>query len=425
MFENINYENIIRNNFWDWKLPKTLYKRNIYLDIVKKYIDNNLIKVLIWQRRAWKSYIMKQIISYIIEEKKINPRNILYINFELEDFLFINDFNDLSEVIKLFLKENNVKWKFYLFFDEIQNVNWWEKIINSYRADDNFEVEIFITWSNSHLLSSELSTLLSGRFVEINIYPFNYTEYLDFYKIKNSKENFLNFLNFTWIPELYNLPDYELQYSFIKWLKDTILLKDVVKRYKIKEVDLLEKLFSFVIDNSSKLFSLNSITNKLKTIWIKTNLVTIWNYIKYIEDTFLIYSIWRYDIKWKNILEWSKKYYLWDLGFMNFMLSSFDNNITRKLENYVFIFLKGKWYKVTTWNIWDLEIDFVCEKWNDIIYIQVAYLLYDENVIAREYWNLEKIKNSWPKYVVSMDEINLPKKDWITHIKAWELQEFL
>ncbi len=425
MLEDINYLKLKNSNFWDWKLPKIWYVRTSYLETIKKYLDNNLIKVLVWQRRAWKSYIMKQIISHLILEKSINPKNILYINFELEDFINITNYLDLSEIIKLFIKNNAIKWKFYLFFDEIQNIEWWERIVNSYRADDNYDVEIFLTWSNSNLLSRELSTLLSWRYVEIHIYPFSYDEYLDFYKINNTKENFINYINFTWIPELYNLSNHDLQYSFIKSLKDSILLKDVIKRYKIKEVDLLEKLFSFVIDNSSKLFSLNSITNKLKSNWIKTNAVTVWNYIKYIEDTFLTYSIWKYDIKWKNILEWPKKYYLGDLWFMNFLLSSFDNNITRKLENYVFILLKSSWYKITTWNIWPLEIDFIAEKGKDIIYIQVTYMLYDDNVINREYWNLEKIKDNWPKYVISMDEINIPKKEWITHIKAWELNKYL
>ncbi|MDP2103372.1 MAG: ATP-binding protein [Candidatus Gracilibacteria bacterium] len=423
--QNELYKKLEINNFWNRDVPHLGYIRDIYIDSLKKYLDNNLIKVLIGQRRAGKSYIMKQLISYLMKERQVKPENILYINFELEDFLEIDNEAKLGEVISLYIERNKPIGKFYLFFDEIQNVSGWERIINSYRANDNFDVEIFLTGSNSHLLSSELSTYISGRYVEKNIYPFSYEEYLDFYNVSNSKEHFINFINFTGIPELYNLPNKELQDSFLKSLKDTILLKDIVKRYRIKEVDLLEKLLHFIVDNTAKLFSLNSITNKLKSIGIKTNPVTVGNYLKYIENTFLTYSIDRFDIKGKNILEGSKKYYLGDLGFANFMLSSFDNNITRKLENYVFNFLKYKGYKVYTGNIGDLEIDFVAEKEDKKIYIQVAYVLYDEKVIQREYGNLEKIKDNWPKYVISMDEINIPNKEGITHIKAWEIGKYL
>lgn len=371
-----------------------------------------------------KSYILKQIIYYLITEKKVNPKNILYINFELEDFIKIDDDTKLWELISIYLANNKTEEKFYLFFDEIQTISSWEKIVNSYRANDNYDVEIFITGSNSHLLSSELSTLIAWRYLEKHIFPFSYNEYLEFYNLANSKENLTNFINYTWIPEIYNLPNKEIQSDFFKSLKDTVLFKDIVKRYKIKEIDLLEKLFMFIIDNASKLFSLNSIVNKLKTIWIKTNAVTIWNYLKYIENTFLIYWVNRFDIKWKNVLEWQKKYYLWDLGFFNFILSSFDNSITRKLENYVFNYLQNKWYKIYTWNIWNLEIDFIAEKNDQKIYIQVAYILYNEDVIKREYWNLEKINDNWQKYVISMDEINIPSKNWITHVRAWEMEKY-
>jgi predicted AAA+ superfamily ATPase len=218
----------------------------------------------------------------------------------------------------------------------------------------------------------------------------------------------------------------ELKRSYIRTIKDSILLNDIVQRFKIQNIDLLEKIFLFLIDNISNLFSINSIEKKIKNLGYKTNAVTLGNYIKYLEYSFLFFSVERYNIKGKKILEGEKKYYLNDLGFRNYLSSSFDPGITKKLENFVFQTLIQKGYSVYVGTIdSDLEVDFVAEKLNQRIYIQVTYLLESKEVIEREYGNLEKIKDNWPKYVVSMDKISINPKNGIKHIKAWDLTRAL
>lgn len=398
------------------------YERKFYLDKILKYLDNsNLIKVLIWQRRVWKSFIMKQIINFLIEEKQIQKNNIVYINLEI-DYLKFPTIVDFDNYIKEYIKSKWIKWRLYMFLDEIQEILGWEKLLNSYRADDSFDVDIFITWSNANLLSSELSTYLSWRYIDFEIQPFSYEEYLGYFELENSNTNFLNYLNTTWISELYKLQDEESKLHFLRWLKDTVILKDIVRRYNIKDVDLLEKLFDYLASNIWNLFSLNSIVRKLTWLNINTNTVTLWNYINYLEKTYILHSCHRYDIKWKRILEWEKKYYLNDLWFNNYFTSNYDIGWWRKLENLVYNHLKQNGYNVTVWNLWDLEIDFVAERWNEKIYVQVAYLIADEKVASREFWNLLKLRDNYVKYVVSMDEVLVKNYEWIIHVN---IRDFL
>jgi predicted AAA+ superfamily ATPase len=248
--------------------------------------------------------------------------------------------------------------------------------------------------------------------------PFSYDEYLWYFELENSKQNFLNYTNFSWIPELYKLKEDESKINFLKSLKDSIVLKDIVKRYNIKDIDLLERLFFYLAWNIWNLFSFNSIVRKLKWLEILTNTITISNYINFLEKTYIIHSVDRYDLKWKKILEWEKKYYLNDLAFNNFFSSSYDIWWGKKLENIIYNHLRQNWYNVYVWNIWNLEIDFVAEKWKEILYIQVAYLISDENVFKREFWNLEKIKDNYKKIVLSMDDILVDYK-WIIHQNVW------
>lgn len=411
-------------NYWENNPKSIWYIRENYINKILSSFDNiDLIKVLIWQRRVWKSYIIKQIIHHLIIKQNINPQNILYINMEYEDFSFIKWKDELKEVFEIYKNHFKVNWKIYFFCDEIQEVETWEKYINSLRADHTLEIEIIITWSNSKLLSNELSTYLSWRYVTFDIYPFSYNDYLILNNLINSKENFLWFLNFSWIPELYNFKENkELQKNFISSLKDTIILKDLVLRYKIKDVALLEKVFLFLVNNVWNLFSINSIARKLKWENINISVTTLSNYLRYLQEILVFYWVDRYDLKWKRILEWEKKYYLNDLWFINFSFSSFDGYIWKKLENYVFTYFKQKWYNIYVWNITWKEIDFICEKDNKKIYLQVAYLLAIEDVIEREYWNLRQINDSFPKYVISLDDIKMPIDNyWIEHIRVWEL----
>jgi len=421
-------ENILtKNNYWEENLNINIWlERKEYLEWFKK-VENtlDLVKVFLGQRRVGKSYILKQIINFLIFEKKVDRKNILYLNLELQDFSFIKTKKELNEVINYFLENISKTWKKYIFIDEVQEVDSWEKTINSIRTNDKIEAEIFITWSNSKLLSWELATYLTWRYISKEVFPFSFEEFLSFKKLERNNSNFIQYLNFTWIPEVYNLNDEELIYNFLESLKDAILFKDIVKRYWIKDIWLLESLFSFLVDNIWNLFSLNTIVKKLRQEWLKVNTNTIGNYIKYLENSFIIKSCDRYDLRWKKLLEWQKKYFLNDLGFKNFLFSSFEMSIWKKLENYVYNLLLRKWYRVYVWTMWKLEIDFIAEKKWIKKYFQITYLLASEDVIEREFWNLEKIKDNWEKYVVSMDQINFWIKNWIKHIWVLDLEKVL
>lgn len=412
-----------KNNYRDKKITDIWYIRHEYIKKIEKlFWVSDLIKVLIWQRRSWKSYIMKQLIHKLLKSKKVPRENILYLNMELDDFLFIKNKDTLSEIFNIYKKNIAKKWKIYLFIDEIQNIDWWEKYINSLRTDDNIDIEIIISWSNSKLLSWELATYIAWRYFPITIYPFSYKEYLWIKNQKKSKESFVNYISTWWIPELYRLPNTEFQKEYIQSLRNTIILKDIAQRYNIKDIDTFEKVFLFFIWNIWNLSSLNSIHKKMKSEWINISIATLSNYTRYLQEIFIFHWVPRYDLKWKKILEWEKKYYLNDLSFLNYSFSNYDSNIGKKLENYVYSYLIQKWYNVYIWNLWDKEIDFVAERDDDKIYIQVAYLLYDESVIHREYWNLKNIRNTFPKYVITMDDLQHPTDSfWIIHKQARNL----
>jgi len=400
------------------------YLREKYIWYIMEAFDvSSLIKVIIWQRRVGKSYLLRQIISIILKEKQVDKNKILYLNFEDEDLAFIKDKNILKQVIDNYFLW--IKWKKHIFLDEIQEVNSWEKLINSYRSKDS-EYNIFISWSNSKMLSWDLSTYLAGRYIEFEIYPFSYEEYLNLNNLIRNKETLINYINFSWFAEIYNLKNKKLQISFMKQLKDTIILKDIVKRYNLKNINLIEKVFLFMINNIWNSLSLNSIRKKLLQEWIKISITTLSNYTKYLEDIYVFYWVSRFDLHWKKILEWEKKYYLNDLWFINFLFSNFETYISKKLENYIFNLLKINWYEIYIWKMRNLEIDFIATKNNNKIYIQVAYILTNESIIKREFWNLEKIKDSFQKYVVSLDDINFwINKNGIKHIRAWELSDYL
>ncbi|NUJ98139.1 ATP-binding protein [Candidatus Gracilibacteria bacterium] len=361
---------------------------------------------------------MKQIIYFLENTKKIKSSNIIYINLEI-DFLKFNNILELDNYIKNIIRKVKNKNRFYIFLDEIQEISGWEKLINSYRADDNFDVDIFITGSNANLLSSDLSTYLTGRYIDFEIMPFSYLEYLGYFNLENTKQNFLNYTNFSGISELYKLSDNDSKLNFLKSIKDSIILKDIVKKFNIKDIDLLEKLFFYLASNIGNLFSLNSIVKKLRGIEIKTNTTTIGNYINFLEKTYILHGVSRYDLKGKKILEGEKKYYLNDLAFNNFFSSTYDIGGGKKLENIVYNYLRQNGYTIYIGNIGDLEVDFVAEKGKEILYIQVAYIINNEDVFRREFGNLEQIKDNYTKIVLSLDDVLTPYKG-IIHKNIWD-----
>jgi predicted AAA+ superfamily ATPase len=419
---------LVKYNFWDEKsqIPGGFLRKS-YLDEVDRYLGSDLIKILNGQRRSGKSFLFRQIIHKLIFEHRVNPKNILYLNFENEKFSFVDSKKKLANLVDLYLEEIADKdERIYFFFDEIQEIESWEKLINSYKADHTLDCEIFITGSNSRLLSSELSTYLTGRYVEVKVYPISYDEYIEINDTSRDDLSLLEYLNHSQLPELIFEKDLEVKISYIRTIKNSILLNDIVKRFKVENIDLLEKLFAFLIDNIANPFSANSIQKKFTEQGIKANAVTVGNYLRYLEYSFLIHGVDRYDIKGKKIIEGEKKFYLNDLGFRNYLSSSFDPGIGKKLENFVFQTLLMKKYQVFVASLDSShEIDFVAEKDGKTIYVQVTYLLDSEKLIKREYGNLEKIPDNWDKYVVSLDRVDIKPKAGIKHAKAWEFSNFI
>ena len=412
------YKKLKKYNYWAGTGVKTGFLRVDYQKKIEPYLGNSLIKVLVGQRRAGKSYVLRQLIHRLIQDG-VKPGNIFYLNKELVEFDEISNYKQLAKLIEFYRQEMKVKGKIFILLDEIQEIQGWEKIVNSLSQNHNQQSEVFITGSNSTMLSSELATYLSGRYVSFEVLPFSFSEYLACKKLARNKENFLAYLKSGGLPELFQLTGEETKIHYVSSLKDTVMLKDIVGKYKIKDSQLLDNVFKFVTDNIGNLFSTNSIVSYLTSHKIKTNHETISNYVSYLTQTYLIHCVERYDIKGKEIFSASKKYYLNDLAFRNFLSSDFDYGLGKHLENVIYLHFRRLGYKIYVGSIAGEEIDFVVEKDGDRKYLQVAYSLAEKKVADREFRGLEKIGDSYEKLVVSLDDVSFGNKNGIRHVSAW------
>lgn len=401
-----------------------MIKRDLYLEEIKKYMNKPIIKVITGMRRSGKSMILK-LIQEELEKMGIVKENIIYMNFESLVFIDIKDFEALyKHIIK---KTFNKKGKIYILLDEIQEVKGWEKAINSFLVD--LDVDIYITGSNANLLSSELATYIAGRYIEIKIYPLSFQEYIDFASENNKKtplsidEYFYQYLNFGGLPgiHIFNYNKEEI-YQYLADVYNSILLRDVIARNNIRDIELLERVVLYIMDNIGNTFSAKSISDFLKNQGRKLSIETIYNYLKALENAFIISKVQRYDIKGKNILETQEKYYLSDLGFRNAKLGYQSNDISSYLENIIFLELLRRKYKVNVGKKNNKEIDFIANLRDENLYLQVTYLLASPETIEREFSPLKAIKDNYPKMVLSMD--NLSESN-IEGIKRKRIIDFL
>ena len=415
---------LAKYNFWNGNVPPPGFGRKDYIDKIFNYIGNKLIKVLVGQRRAGKSYILRQIAQGLIDNG-INPDNILYINKEFIDFDFVTDYKDLEELLKIYTNKLQPAGKKYLFIDEIQNITGWEHFVNSHSQDFAEPFEIFISGSNSRMLSGELATLLSGRYVSFEIYPFSFKEYLGITAQELTKQSYVRYMESGALPELFVLPNEETKRNYVAAIRDTVLLRDIIQRHSVKDPRLLEDIFVYLVNNSSNLISITNIVNYFKSNKRHTSYETISNYIGYITDTFMIHRAERYNIKGKEVISGNLKYYINDLAYKNYLYPGFGYGLGYKLENLVYLELRRAGFQVYVGTLGTKEVDFVATKGDRIIYIQSTYLLADEQTALREYAPLEAIKDNYEKLVVSMDDITLPSNNGIKHIQAWNLTEVL
>ncbi|HOV12956.1 MAG TPA: ATP-binding protein [Spirochaetota bacterium] len=387
-----------------------MISRDYYLQKIMPFIDKPLIKVITGMRRSSKSSIMKLLIDNLINNGILKD-NIIYINMELLSNEKFSDIHLLNDYIMEYKKKSLAN--LYLFIDEIQEIVSWEKLVNSLLSDGN--IDIIITGSNSKLLSGELSTFLTGRYIEFHIFPLSFSEFLTFRNIgEYSDSDFYDFIKYGGLPGIHQIEfEFDFIIQYLSSVNDSIIFKDVVMRNNIRDSSLLEKLIIFIASNIGNIFSARSIADYLKKERRSLGIETIYNYIKYLETAFFINKVERYDILGKKLLETHEKYYLTDIGLRNAMLGFRENDINAYLENIVYLELKKRDYDIYIGKIDNYEIDFIAERNSEKIYIQVAYLLADENIREREYRPFYKIKDNYPKYILTMDKTPTTNTDGI------------
>lgn len=386
-----------------------MISREIYMKRIRPFINTELIKVFTGIRRSGKS-VMLELVKNELKKSGVSDKNFLCINFEQFSNSELLDAKILHKRIVEFQK--SADGKIYLFFDEIQEVDGWEKCINSCRVD--FDCDIYITGSNAKLLSGELATYLAGRYIEFVIYPFSFAEFLEMNRQKNSQIDksacFTAFLKTGGMPFLANfLGDDSAKNQYLMDIYNSVVLKDVVKRNNIRDVDTLERIIAYAFSNIGHIFSATSLSKYFKSEKRNISHDTILNYLKFCTDAFLIYKISRYDLEGKKVLTVNEKYYCADHGLREAVFGKNTQNIDQILENIVCLELLRRNFKVFVGKKDESEIDFIAERNGVKIYVQVAYLLASEETVRREFSVYDSIKDNFPKYVVSMDEFDFSR----------------
>lgn len=378
-----------------------LVSREEYLEKLFGFINKPVIKVLTGMRRSGKSSIL-MMASEKLRGQNVKSGNISFINKESLEFDFIQTGADLDKYVRTEFK--NKSGKRYLLIDEVQEIKNWEKGVLSLQTDK--VCDIIITGSNANLLSSELATLLSGRYVELRIYPLVFSEFIKFPLVvgKTVEEAFRDYLKFGGLPGIHSFEEESQIYGYLNSVIDTLLLKDVVRRHNIRDVQLLEKIFYYLMDNCGNITTAKSISDFLKSQRTRASVDTVQNYFRFMESAFLFYRISRYDLKGKRFLEFYDKIYMGDIGLRAGAIGYRERDISGILENIVLLELKKRGYKVSIGIQNGYEIDFIAENKKDKIYIQVSRNLESEKTIQREFGNLLNINDNYRKYVVTLDK---------------------
>jgi predicted AAA+ superfamily ATPase len=393
--------------------------RKAYLDQIIPLVDKKIIKVLTGVRRSGKTVLLSQIQNYLLD-KGVAEENVVNISLESKKNNKYKDGDLLYE--HLLSTCEAVDGRTYIFLDEIQAVNKWEEVVSSLLVD--VDCDIYITGSNSKLLSGELATLIAGRYIQIRVYPFTLSEAKAIQK-QNGKyisdeSLFADYLRYGGLPMRFSLEDVSLE-PYLSDTYDAIVVKDVVQRNNVKDTALLNMILTFLMDNVANPFSARSIVAALKAEGISTTVETVISYINYIKNAMVLYSAQRYDIKGKKLLTTNEKYYAVDLGLRNCVKSSGEIDYNKLYENIVYLELLYRGHDVKVGKTDDYEIDFIAYRGSNILYVQVCYLLASSETVEREFGNLERIKDNYPKYVVSGDIPDFSR----TGIKHYNIIKFL
>lgn len=381
--------------------------RDRYIEKIKNFIDKPIVKILTGMRRVGKSTILKTIKNDVL--KDVPEENKIYMNFESFEYFEINNASSLKEYLNEKLKDQ--KGKVYFFFDEIQLVEDWEKVINALRV--SFDSDIYITGSNSKLISGDLATLLAGRYVEFEIQPFTFDEFSQINnKLNLSRDElFQKFIKIGGMPSLkYFKLEEEVSQKYLNDIYNTVLVKDVLNYNNIRDVDIFNRILSFVMQNIGATFSASAIKNYLKSENRNISVDTVLNYLEYCNRAFVLKKVPRFDLEGKKLLKIDEKYYLTDHGFRQSMGFSNLKDIEKTLENIVYIELISRGYDVKIGKVKDREIDFVAKRGEIISYFQISYLMENEKTREREFGVYDLIKDNYPKYVLSMDKLDFSQK---------------
>lgn len=404
-------------------------KREKYLEELRPYINRPIIKVITGIRRVGKSELLKMVRGELFQ-MGVTEIQITYMNFESFQWNACKS----AEALYAFLQERHAQLgdgqRMYLLLDEIQEVEAWEKVINSLLAD--WDVDIYITGSNSHLLSSELSTFLSGRYVEIMVYPLSFREFLDFHAVSHDdsagrRTAFVQYLRQGGFP-IAHIADYadEDIYKLVYDIYSSVLLRDTIQRYKIRNVDMLERLVYFLFNNIGNNFSAKNVTAYLKSQQRRLDHETLYNYLAGLQASFILQRAPRYDLKGKELLQTNEKFFLMDISLLHALLGYRPNMIAGMLENLVFTELRRQGFYVYVGKIGDAEVDFVAEKQDRRMYIQVCYRADSSATMERELSALKNISDNYPKYIVTTDDLITGSYDGIqcVHICDFLMMDF-
>ena len=415
------FEKLISYNFWKGERIEAGFFRQTYVDRLAPFLGNSLVKIVLGQRRTGKSYVLRMLMRHLIEKQNVPPQNIFYVNMDILALRFIQNSQILMDMLAEYRKQIEPAGKVYIFLDEVQEIEGWENAVNSLSQDYTTPYEVFVTGSNAHLLSTELSTYLSGRYVTLDVFPFSYAEYLAYFHEVRSASSFAAYLRLGGLPELYRLEGEEIRRNYLSSLRDSIVLRDIVQRHQVRDTALLNRLIDFIIDSQGAMVSANRIVGTLAAEGVRTNVETLGAYLSYLCESYFIHEVQRFDIKGRRLLAGERKYYLNDLAFKSQLMSGTNPSVGRMLENIVYLHYRREGYRIHTGRVGHGEIDFVLKKGNAVEYAQVCYLLGDELVMQREFGNLARTGDNYPKTVISMDEVSLGNVHGISHMRAWEL----
>ena len=389
--------------------PRILKKRKGYIDRIKPFMQKSVVKVLTGQRRVGKSFLLYQLIEEILAKEP--DANIIYVN--LEDFTF-SSLQTAEDLHSYIISHSKEKVKNYIFIDEIQDIPGFEKVIRSLLLNE--DNDIYITGSNAKMLSGELATYLSGRYIEFKIYSLSYSEFLEFHGLTESETSYELYSRYGGLPYLLNLPlEDETVNEYLKSVYSTIVFRDVVSRYKLRNTLFLEKLIQFLSENIGNLFSSKNISDYLKSQHTTISVNQIQNYTEYLNNAFLIHRVERYDLIGKRVFEIGEKYYFENMGIRNIVIGYRITDKAKILENLVYNHLLYKGYDIKVGYYGDKEIDFIGEKNGEKLYIQVALKIDSDKTAEREFGNLLKIQDNYPKIVITEDTFNGNSYEGIRH----------